>query len=465
MTFTGYAFILFFFVVFAIRWAIPERFAPRMLLGASVLFYLSWGWKLAALLAVMTAFTYGMGVAIQRNQDATSKKKALLAAAIVVQLGVLFAFKYTAFFLSLVAPHLKPPQMPLPLGISFYVFEMVSYVVDVYRGDKGARSLWEFGLYLSYFPHLVAGPIVRASELLPQFATPQKFDSEKVSRGMFILLAGVVKKTVLADNLAVFADTIFKSPKDFNSIEIAVGVLAYTGQIFCDFSGYTDLARGASTMLGYELPENFEYPYLSGSITEFWRRWHMSLSRWLRDYLYISLGGNRGSKFAAYRNLMLTMALGGLWHGARLTFVVWGVYHGLLLVLHKLYMQATSKSPAWKALRERPEYRVVATLSTLLLVAIGWVFFRATSFADAMTVLGSIAKHTVQPGWKPSVALGQAVVFLCGVVALHAAGAAKLGVRSNDGLPPASRGLLWASMLAICYALSNTSPTFIYFYF
>jgi hypothetical protein len=217
-------------------------------------------------------------------------------------------------------------------------------------------------------------------------------------------------------------------------------------------------------MLGYELPDNFDYPYLSGSITEFWRRWHMTLSRWLRDYLYIPLGGNRGGRFATYRNLFLTMTLGGLWHGARMTFVFWGAYHGALLALHKLFVARTT-SPGWKELRESPAYRAVSVVVTLALVMVGWVFFRSASFGDALVVFRRLASGLPAPGWRPSRSLDLTSWYLLGVVALHAAGRVRLGVRAHDALPPAARGLLWASIVGVCYGLATASPTFIYFYF
>jgi alginate O-acetyltransferase complex protein AlgI len=461
VAFTGYAFVLFFFgIVLPARWLLPSRATQTVLLVASVVFYLSWGWKLAILLAALTLFTYGAGHLLRTRKTG---RKAILAGSIVVILGTLATFKYATFFASFV-PGLHVTQLPLPLGISFYVFEMISYVVDVYRGDAGARSLPEFALYVSYFPHLIAGPIVRASELLPQLREEKKLDSGRLSEGMFVMLTGFVKKMVIADNLGVFADAVFKKPDSYNSIELAVGVLAYTGQIFCDFSGYTDIARGGSQMLGFDLPENFDYPYLSRSITEFWRRWHMTLSRWLRDYLYIPLGGNRGGELATYRNLFLTMTLGGLWHGARITFVIWGAYHGVLLAVHKLFTGAT-RTPGWKAAREHVVYQAVALISTLVLVMIGWVFFRAQTFGDALAIFKRIYLARPVPGWRPTAILDTTGWYLAALVALHIAGATKLGLRTQRVLPAAARGLMWGSMVLVLYWFATTSPTFIYFYF
>ena len=462
MAFTGYAFVIFFAMVFGARWLLPPRATQPVLLFASVVFYLAWGWKLAVLLGALTAFTYGAGHLLRTR---TERRKLILGVGIAVVLGTLAVFKYAELFASFV-PGLKVPHLPLPLGISFYVFEMISYLIDVYRGDKGAKSLPEFLLYVSYFPHLIAGPIVRASELLPQLREKRTFDTERVSEGMFIMLTGFAKKMIIADNLGPYADAIFLKPESYNSLEILAGIAAYTGQIFCDFSGYTDIARGGSMMLGLDLPENFDYPYLSRSITEFWRRWHMTLSRWLRDYLYIPLGGNRGSELATYRNLFITMTLGGLWHGARLTFVIWGAYHGLLLAAHKLFTGATKSSPKWKAARENLAYEVLAGLFTLTLVMVGWVFFRATTFENALKLLQRLEKpYWPVHGWKPPRPVGQVGWYLAGLVALHAGGGTKLGLRTNRALPPAARGLFWAGIVVMLYLLASSSPTFIYFYF
>ena len=461
MAFTGYAFVLFFFaIVLPLRWLVPPRFAPLVVLVASWVFYLTWGWKVAILLGVLTLLTYGAGLLLKRPG---TNKRAVLTASVVVLLGTLATFKYAGFFLSFI-PGVSAPDLPLPLGISFYVFEMISYVVDVYRGDPGAKSLPEFALYVSYFPHLIAGPIVRASELLPQLRKNIRFDGARVSDGMFVMLTGFVKKMVLADNLAVLADAVFTRPGDYNGLEILAGIAAYTGQIYCDFSGYTDIARGGSAMLGYDLPENFDYPYLSGSITEFWRRWHMTLSRWLRDYLYIPLGGNRRGGLAQYRNLFLTMALGGLWHGARMTFVLWGAYHGALLALHKLFLSST-RSERWKTIRDNDVYRVYSVVMTLLLVMLGWVFFRAQSAGAAVALLERMVTVMPAQGWKPSRIVSLNSWYLAGVVVLHAFGATKVGLRSNRALPPGARGVLWASMVVLCYWFASASPTFIYFYF
>jgi D-alanyl-lipoteichoic acid acyltransferase DltB (MBOAT superfamily) len=321
-------------------------------------------------------------------------------------------------------------------------------------------------LYVAFFPQLVAGPILRAATFLPALAQPRDPANIDTPLALQRLGFGLFKKVVLAQLLAsALVDPVFDAPAEHSSLEVLLGVYGYAAQIFCDFSGYTDIARGGSQMLGFDLPENFDYPYLSRSITEFWRRWHMTLSRWLRDYLYIPLGGNRGGPFATYRNLFITMTLGGLWHGARITFVIWGAYHGILLALHKLFTGATGSSPQWKRARENVFYKIVATLGTLVLVMIGWVFFRAQTFRDATAVLKRIVVAWPAVGWKPTKPLELVGWYLFAVCVLHAAGGYRLGLRTNQALPAAARGLFWATMVMVLYWFASTSPTFIYFYF
>ncbi|MBK8691878.1 MAG: MBOAT family protein [Deltaproteobacteria bacterium] len=345
MLFTDLTFLYFHAIVVALRWWLPPRAAGPLLLVASYVFYLSAGPRYVALIFGATVFAWWVGLALSR----ATRPKALLGFAVAALLAMLAWFKYSAFAAQQVAALLHLPRpaftVALPLAISFFSFELISYVVDVRRGTTPERSLWRFALYVSYYPHLIAGPIVRAEELLPSLRAPKPFDDTRFGDGVYILLIGFLKKTVLADRMAPWADAVFSDPSAHGTLGVWMGVLAYTGQIYCDFSGYTDIARGASLTLGLPLPENFDWPYLSTSITEFWRRWHMTLSRWLRDYLYIGLGGNRGGPLRQYRNLLLTMLLGGLWHGANWTFVAWGALHGLALCAHKLWDTALRGFP------------------------------------------------------------------------------------------------------------------------
>jgi D-alanyl-lipoteichoic acid acyltransferase DltB (MBOAT superfamily) len=460
MLFTSFTYVYFFAAVFVLKWALPARFSRYVLLVASYVFYLSWGLKYGLLLAAATIASF---YAAERIAKAPERKKLVLVLSLVALLGVLGLFKYADFFAQPFTG--KKLGWALPLGISFYTFEMISYLVDVYRGTPRARSLLDYFLYISYFPHLVAGPIVRATELLPKLEREPRFDSEQVSEGMFVALVGFVKKVVLADNLAVWATVIFGKPEGQPTAYVWLGVAAYAGQIFCDFSGYTDIARGCSLMLGYPLPDNFDYPYASKSITEFWRRWHKTLSRWLRDYLYVSLGGNRHGKLATYRNLFLTMLLGGLWHGARWTFVVWGAYHGVLLALHKVYTERTGKLAWAKKLRATLPYQALSIAFTLLLVCVGWVFFRADSFDLAFRVLRGMVKFVPIPKGNPPAEAVFAVRLLIVLVFVHLFGVHRVGLNAHRAMPPAARGLLWSGLVALVYLFAGASPVFIYFNF
>jgi alginate O-acetyltransferase complex protein AlgI len=317
---------------------------------------------------------------------------------------------------------------------------------------------------------LIAGPIVRAGELLPHLRAPQKFEGESFSEGVFVALAGFFKKMVIADNLAPFADAVFANPERYSTFGTWLGVVAYTGQIYCDFSGYTDIARGSSMMLGFPLPDNFNYPYLSLSVTEFWRRWHMTLSRWLRDYLYIALGGNRRGVVMQYRNLFLTMLLGGLWHGANWTFVAWGALHGGLLAVHKLWDTAVRRVPGSDAVRASFPYKVLAWATTMLFVMVGWVYFRAPDFARAKLVLGRMFADRPGVGALARTAqfpemMGTAAGMTAVLAVVHLMGHFRVGLESNRGLPPIARGLFWAGIVVLCYFLAESRAQFIYFQF
>src|SRR4051812_36314968 len=310
MLFTDLRFFVFFLAVFAIYWRLRNDLHRKLLLlGASYLFYAAWSWRYVGLLWFSTVVDYGVGRLLARHPRARWRRL-LLAGSIASNLGILFVFKYFNFFLSPLSGWAL--QLVLPVGISFYTFETISYTVDVYRGERPARSLLDFALFLGFFPHLVAGPILRPREFLPQLETPRSFGAIDPRASLMLVLAGFVKKACIGDNLAPFADAFFASPADFSTAASWVGLLFWTLQIYCDFSGYSDLAIGLAGLLGYRLVPNFDAPYLSASLREFWRRWHMSLGRFLRDYLYIPLGGSRRR---VARNLLITMLLGGLWHG------------------------------------------------------------------------------------------------------------------------------------------------------
>ncbi len=331
------------------------------------------------------------GLGVERAQTLKTKKLVLLAA-IIFDLGILGFFKYYNFFIdsanaAFTAANLGSlPSLGiiLPVGISFITFQVMAYVIDIYRGVTGsARSFWDFALLTAFFPQLVAGPILKAKQFLPELDKKIVIRRENLIAGGQIFLLGLFRKIVVADRLALFVDTVFDSPKDFSSATTWLAVIAYAIQIYCDFSGYSDMAIGSAKCLGYDIPINFNLPYISRSITEFWRRWHISLSTWLREYIYIPLCGNRKGKPRQYLNLWLVMLLGGLWHGASWYFVLWGALHGTALAIHKFYADYIRP----KIHLPEPIYNTVTWAITLLFVCTTWVFFRAASFSDAFGIL------------------------------------------------------------------------------
>jgi D-alanyl-lipoteichoic acid acyltransferase DltB (MBOAT superfamily) len=375
-------FAVFFMIVLPASWALMRR--PRawrvFILAASFVFYGWWDWRFVFLLAASIVGNQVLALAIHRAERAAARK-ALLGLAVAFDLGILAYFKYTNFFLSSADNLLGTSwltNVTLPVGVSFYTFMAISYVVDTYRRELVPTTLMRFAVFQAFFPHLVAGPIVRASELLPQLEEPRDPRRVDTSRAFFLIVTGLFLKVVIANHLAThIVDDVFAAPDRHSSLEVLVGVYGYAVQIFADFCGYTNIAIGVALLLGFEFPQNFASPYTAVSLQDFWRRWHMTLSRWLRDYLYIPLGGNRKGRILTYRNLMLTMLLGGLWHGAAWTFVLWGGIHGLGL--------AVERATGW-----RPHTRAQQWLGRLItfhVVCLGWIFFRADSFGTARDVI------------------------------------------------------------------------------
>lgn len=401
MIFNSWEFLLFFVVVFALYASVRLRWQNLLLVVASYFFYGWWDWRFLSLLAVSTVVDYCVGRALEKTQE-DGRRKALLLLSVFTNLGILGFFKYCNFFVESAVgalttlgleAHAPTLQIVLPVGISFYTFQTMAYTIDVYRGRmKVVKDPVAFAVYVSYFPQLVAGPIERAQNLLPQFTKKREITMENLSSGALLVLIGLVRKVVIADVAASEVDAAFGDPASLGSWALLRGVLLFGLQIYGDFAGYTDIARGISRMLGIELMRNFEHPYFSTNITVFWRRWHVSLSSWLRDYLYIPLGGNRGPSWFVYRNLLLTMLLGGLWHGAAWTFVVWGAIHGGALSVHKLLLRG-KRPPMWP---ERPKtvgglaWMAFSWLLTMVVVYVAWVFFRATDFGNAFDVLSGI---------------------------------------------------------------------------
>ncbi|MFM1942302.1 MAG: hypothetical protein RI897_1284 [Verrucomicrobiota bacterium] len=400
MIFTSFEFVLFFCIVVGVRSLLRnESLEKWFLLSASYLFYMSWNPAYILLILLISTTDFLVGHCLAKTESQTSKRR-LVATSLIINLGVLAFFKYATFAyenlracLSLGGISIPPANIhvTLPVGISFFTFQSLSYVLDIYRGKLSPCRHWrDYLLYVAFFPQLVAGPIVRASEFLPQLLTRVRGSLRDIETGLAYIALGAVKKLVISDQISQHVDVVFATPSSYDAFSLLQGLLGYAIQIYCDFSGYTDIAIGCARTMGYRFNENFRMPYSSVNITEFWRRWHISLSSWLRDYLYISLGGNRRGRNRTYFNLMITMLLGGLWHGASWNFVIWGGIHGSALAIHKLFMEYRNKP-------DRPQeanawYRTIPSrILTLIVVLMGWVFFRAQTLPDAVAYLQKIA--------------------------------------------------------------------------
>jgi len=397
MLFPTVEFGLFFTSVLLIAWSL-HRFNglhKLFLLLASYIFYGFWNWSYVPLLFGISLFS---GLIAQRIQASSSQRlrKIWLLAGVVVCLATLGYYKYTSFFftigLELWARVARPPRIPipsplLPLGISFFVFHAISLMMDAYRGKlKQAVSLGDALLYVAFFPQLIAGPILRASSFIPQLTSPRNPAEIRINRAFLLIVAGSFKKVVISNLLATrLVEQVFAAPQVYSRGDVLLAIYGYAAQIYCDFSGYTDIAIGCAMLLGYRFPRNFNAPYSATNPQDFWRRWHISLSSWLRDYLYIPLGGSRGSALRTSSNLMITMLLGGLWHGAGWTFVIWGALHGFYLIVHRIW-NAIAWAPVVR-LRQTSPWRWVARMLLFHAVCLGWVFFRAPSFVIAFALL------------------------------------------------------------------------------
>jgi len=408
MLFNSFGFAYFFAALLPTYWLLRKHYRVQnlLLLGAGYYFYACWNPKFLGLLVLSTAMDYACGLAVDRI-EAHGKRKAFVLASMALNLGMLGYFKYYNFFAeslqaALLRGGLHVPlsqlNVVLPIGISFYTFQSMSYVIDVYRREiKPTRNFIEFATFVSFFPHLVAGPIMRPTTLLPQIAAPRRFDLQRFYQGSYLIFWGLAKKMVVADNLSThIVDPLFKQWETIDGGLALVAVYAFAFQIYCDFSGYTDVARGVAKCLGIELALNFNLPYFAASPQEFWERWHISLSKWLRDYLYIPLGGNRGGVAKLYRNLMLTMIIGGLWHGAKWTFVIWGAYQGVILVGHRLAKPLLNRVRPKDAI-DRACWKAVRIFATFQMVCVGWLIFRADSLAQLKGMARAILDHPAIP--------------------------------------------------------------------
>jgi alginate O-acetyltransferase complex protein AlgI len=460
LLFPTVTFAVFFMIVLPVSWALMshQRAWRIWILLASYVFYAWWDWRFIFLLFASTIVNHFLAVAIHRAQSVVARKS-FLALAVAFDLGLLGYFKYANFFLSTTDNIVGTSwiaNVVLPVGISFYTFMAISYVMDTYRGELVPASLARFAVFQAFFPHLVAGPIVRASELLPQLEEerdPRKVD---VSRAFFLIISGLFLKVVIANHLATnIVDDVFAAPNRHSSLEVLVAIYGYTVQIFADFCGYTNIAIGIALLLGFQFPQNFNSPYTAVSLQDFWRRWHMTLSRWLRDYLYIPLGGNRKGRLLTYRNLMLTMLLGGLWHGAAWTFVVWGGIHGLGLSIER--------ATGWRPTSEAAKW--FGRILTFHVVCLGWIFFRADSFGSAGDVIARLFTAWGQP--SPLVTTSVVLAILVGILGQYVRpGAIGAALRGFQRLPVLAQATAFGVALMVINTLGpeGVAP-FIYFRF
>ncbi len=455
MVFNSLEFVVFFVVFYALYRLLPHRPQNWLLLVASYYFYAAWDWRFLGLLIASTVVDYSVARYLGRPHEQSHRRRVLWIS-IAFNLGVLGFFKYYGFFadnlqalLASLGVGVSVPTLHaiLPIGVSFYTFMTMSYVIDVYRREiEPTDDLLNFAVFVAFFPHLVAGPILRAAWLLPQIASPRSPTRQQLSEGAWLVGWGLVKKVFVADNLATIVDAVFRNPHP-SGLDVLLGVYAFAFQIYGDFSGYTDIARGLSKWMGIELNLNFLFPYFVRSPQEFWRHWHISLSTWLRDYLYVPLGGNRGSRWLTYRNLLLTMALGGLWHGAAWPFVIWGVYQGMLLVAFR-WVGEQWRGSAWIAALERPAWKAAGWLVMFHLTCYGWLIFRADSAAG----IGRMTEALVTGWFQPSQAAGDhalQLLFYAGpLVAVHAWEAWRRDLEAVPKLPLVAR---YAVLVALAY--------------
>lgn len=427
MLFNSLPFAIFLPIVFSIYWVLPQRYKWFFLLIASYCFYMSWNAKYVFLIIFTTVISYITAIALERERN-SNKKKAILAISTLLCLGVLFFLKYYSFvgnslvdLLGLFSIHLNPVALNLisPVGISFYTFQTLGYVIDVYKGKVPAEH--HFGYYatfVSFFPQLVAGPIERTNNLLPQIKSRHYFDYKQATYGLKLIAWGYYKKILIADTLAIYVKHIYDSPQQYAGFSLVLATVLFAVQIYCDFSGYSDIAIGTAKLLGINLTTNFRSPYFSNSFKEFWGRWHISLSTWFRDYVYIPLGGNRVSKLTKARNLLITFLASGLWHGANWTFVIWGGIHGVLQILEDVI------SPG---LREKnPGYKILRRLIVLALVTFAWIFFVSNSIDDAFYVISHMGEGIATPvsyvirGFEEIGIDRDSLILICGSIFLLA---------------------------------------------
>ena len=500
MLFNSLEFVVFYMGVLLLYYIVPRKIRYIWLLLASYVFYGAWNVKYLALLFGITFATYLCGLFIDKIREEsweekkkTIARKAVLTVGIVTNIGLLIYFKYMDFFAYniyrvLGAVGIQIPELHfdilLPVGISFITFQALGYAIDVYRGKiKAEKNLLKYGLFVSFFPQLVAGPIERSENLLKQIQrihVQKRISYEKFTNGFALMLYGYFQKVFLADKAAVLANTVFANPAQYSTLELALGAVAFSLQIYCDFGGYSNIAIGAAQVLGFEMMENFNTPYFATSIQDFWRRWHISLSSWFKDYVYIPLGGNRCGKVRRYFNLMVTFLISGLWHGAQMTYVVWGGIHGFIQILEKEAAELIKKLGI-KVKTEVFSYKVLKMLFTYFVVTIAWIFFRADNVSLAIAYIrqmftnfnfdvlfnGSIYKLGLVKNDMTVLCAGVVMLFLTELVRY------KKNMRIEKYLCTQNLWFKWTVLIAmiLCvvlfgeYGINYNAAEFIYFQF
>ncbi len=477
MLFNSFAFVGFFAGFYSVYLLIRGNLRAQntWLLLASWLFYGYWDWRFLGLLILSSSIDFVTALKIRGTTDDRYRRRWLVVT-LITNLAILSFFKYFGFFAAnlvavfhAVGIELDVPtiEILLPVGLSFYTFQSMGYAIDVYRRElEPLRNYLDYALFVAFFPHMVAGPIQRASNLLSQVVNRRTILWPQVHAGVFLIIWGYFKKVLIADRAAVIANEVFNNHAHYHGVDIVLGTLAFTLQIYGDFSGYSDIARGVSKLMGFDLMLNFRLPYFAISPSDFWQRWHVSLSTWLRDYLYIPLGGNRGSELRTYRNLFLTMLLGGLWHGASWNFVVWGAFHGVILIAYRYHARVTLQrdthprpgSPQWSARRVLPRIGLMFCLT-----ALGWLLFRARSMTQIFEMVGSIGVRTSSSSFGFAAILGVLWLPLLVIELWQYA--------SHDLLAPSKIGTWWLLAfyilllaLLVLYGVRG-STEFIYFQF
>ena len=466
MTFNSFAFIVFFLIVYAGYLLLrgSHRAQNRLLLAASLFFYGYWNWRFLFLLLGTACIDFAVARAMEKTPDPV-RRRLLVTVSIVANLSVLGFFKYFNFFAESFADvlglfgqvHPLMLRIVLPIGISFYTFQAMGYTIDVYRRvTRAEKNLLDFLVFVSFFPQLVAGPISRSNKLLTQVKAPRIIRMGQVDAGLWLLLWGYFKKVVIADNAALIAKPIFDDYTAYHGLDIVIGALAFTVQIYCDFSGYTDIARGLAKLLGFDLMLNFRLPYFARDPGDFWTRWHVSLSSWIRDYLYVPLGGNRRGPVRTYVNLAVTMLLAGLWHGAAWNYVLWGGYHGALLILYRA--MGWNADPA---VRTRWDPLRIAVM--FVLVVIGWVFFASRSVGQIVYMLTHAGLATSS---ESSERLLWLAIFTAPLVLVQLYQHRRRDLLAPVGLPLAARAPIYAALFLGLFLFGvRRSIEFIYFQF